>query len=84
MFSRYLNSWLDLLKDKGNFKIYDVKNWEKQLQYTYSPISQKVKTIIPKKFGQLIECNMRTTYFENHTQNLMEKLFSDPFLKNKN
>ena len=33
------------------------------------------------KFGQLIEYNMRNTFFENHKQNAVEKLFPDPFLK---
>ena len=34
------------------------------------------------KFGQLIECNMRNISFKkkNHTQNLLVKIFSDPFL----
>ena len=37
------------------------------------------------KFGQLVECNMRNIFPEKkHTQNVVEKLFPDPFLKNKN
>ena len=36
------------------------------------------------KFGQLIEYNMRNIFFKNHTQNVVDKLFPDPFLKNKN
>ena len=36
------------------------------------------------KFGQLIEYNMRTILLENHTQNVVEKLFLCPFLKNQN
>ena len=36
------------------------------------------------KYGQLIEYNMRTIYHKNHTQNAVEKLFPDPFLKNQN
>ena len=35
------------------------------------------------KFGQLIEYN-RNIYRKNHTQNVAEKLFSDPSLKNQN
>ena len=36
------------------------------------------------KFGQLIEYNMRNIFLKkNHTQNVAEKLFPDPFLKNK-
>ena len=38
------------------------------------------------KFGQLIEYNMRweTLFLKNHTWNVVEKLFSDSFLKNQN
>ena len=36
------------------------------------------------KFSQLIE-NMRTAFFlKEHSQNVMEKQFPDPFLKNQN
>ena len=36
------------------------------------------------KFGQLIVYNMRNIFLKNHTQSMAEKLFPDPFLKNKN
>ena len=36
------------------------------------------------KFGQLIEYNIGTILLKNHTQNVVEKLFPDPYLKNKN
>ena len=36
------------------------------------------------KFGQLIDYNMRKIMLENRTQNVVEKLFRDPFLKNRN
>ena len=36
------------------------------------------------KFGQLIEYNMGDIFLENHTQNMVEKLFPDPILKNQN
>ena len=35
------------------------------------------------KFG-IIEYNMRNIFLKNHTQNVLEKLFPDPFLKNLN
>ena len=35
------------------------------------------------KFGQLIEHNIRNTFMKKHTQNVVEKLFPDPFSKNK-
>ena len=52
-----------------------------KLQYTYLPISQEVKTM---KFGQLIEYNREILFLKNHTQNVVEKLFPGPFLKNQN
>ena len=36
------------------------------------------------KFGQLIEYNMRKFILKNYTQNVLEKLFLDPFLKSQN
>ena len=36
------------------------------------------------KFGQLIEYNMRNISVENHTRNVLEILFPDPYLKNQN
>ena len=33
------------------------------------------------KFDQLIEYNMMNTFIENHTKNVLEKLFPDPYLK---
>ena len=36
------------------------------------------------KFGQLIQHNMIIFFLKNHTQNVIEKLFLDPFLKIQN
>ena len=36
------------------------------------------------KFGQLLEYNKRNVFLKNHTQNVVEKLFPDTFLKNQN
>ena len=36
------------------------------------------------KYGQLIEYNMRNIFLKIHAQNVVEKLFTDPFLKNQN
>ena len=36
------------------------------------------------KFSRLIEYNMRNIFLKIHAQNMMEKLFPDPFLKNQN
>ena len=59
--------------------------FSKQLQYTNLPISQEVKAKKKAmKFGQLIEHNMTNIFLKNHTQNVVEKLFPGPFLKNQN
>ena len=36
------------------------------------------------KFGQLIEHNMSNIFLKDHTQNVVEKLFPESFLKNLN
>ena len=36
------------------------------------------------KFDQLREHNMRNIFVENHTQNVLEKLFPHPYLKKQN
>ena len=36
------------------------------------------------KYGQLIEYNMRNIFLKIHAQNVVEKLFTGPFLKNQN
>ena len=36
------------------------------------------------QFVHLLEYNMRNISLKNHTQNVVGKLFSDPFLKNPN
>ena len=36
------------------------------------------------EFGLLIEYNMRNFFLKNHTQNVVEKLFPESFLKNQN
>ena len=48
-----------------------------------SKISRKKgnKTI---KFGHLIEYNMKNIFLEKSYQNVIEKPFPDPFLKNQN
>ena len=36
------------------------------------------------KFSQLIGYNMRNILLKNHIQNVLKKLFLDPYLKNQN
>ena len=43
-----------------------------------------IKSNQAMKFGQLIHYNMRIIFLENYTQNVMKKLFPDPFLQNQN
>ena len=33
------------------------------------------------KFEQVIEYNMRNNLLKNHTENVLEKLFTEPYLK---
>ena len=47
----------------------------------YCRISQEVKEI-EIKFSQLIEYNMRNIFSRNHSQNVVDKLVPDFFLKN--
>ena len=44
--------------------------------------SSSMKKYQAMKFGQVIEYNMRNIFLQNHTQNVVEKLFPNPFLKN--
>ena len=64
--------------------MYDVITWLNNLIHIIPNIS-KSKENQAMKFGQLIEYNMRNIFsLKNHTQNVVEKLVSDPFLKNQN
>ena len=36
------------------------------------------------EFSQFIEYNMKNIFFENLTQNVVEKLFPDHYIKNQN
>ena len=49
------------------------------------PNSSRSKDNQTMKFGQLIKYNMRKLFFfwKNYTQNMVEKLCQDPFLKIK-
>ena len=71
-FSRYLNFCLDLsghvakrlyLKDKFNFKIYDVTAWLINIVIDILPNICRSKGN-QKIFGQLIEYNMRNIFLE--------------------
>ena len=53
----------------------------KQLQYTYFPISQEINVNETMNFGQWMEYNMRKFFLKNGTLNLVEKI-SRSFSKN--
>ena len=69
-------------KDKVNFKIYDVTAWLTNNRNTHIAKYFKKRRQSDNYICELIECNIRSTFFENHTQNVTEKLVPDPFLKN--
>ena len=48
------------------------------------PNISRSKGVHKMKFGPLIEHNMRHFCWKNHTQNMVEKLFPDSFLKYQN
>ena len=50
--------------------------------YTFTNISLS-KRNQAVEFGQLIEYNMRKFFLQDHTQNVVEKLFPGPFLEIK-
>ena len=47
------------------------------------PNISRSKGIQRVKFGQLIEYDIRNSFLKNNTQNVVEKLFPDLFLKNQ-
>ena len=88
MLARYLTFCLEVLvmlkKDKVNFKIYEFTIWEKSSCIHILPNISKNKGNQTVKFGQLIECSVKNIFLKNHTQNLMQKLSQNLFLKNQN
>ena len=70
------------VKRSGNFKFYDVTAWLTNNCNTHIAQYVEKKGNQTMKFSQLIESNMRNIVVKNYTQNVVEKLVSDPFLKN--
>ena len=54
------------------------------MHYTYWPISQEAKAIRQWNLVNYKNITWETFLLKNHTQNGVEKLFPDPFLKNQN
>ena len=71
------------LKYQLNFKLYNVLTWLTKITVHILPNILQSKGNQTMKFGQLIEYNRETFFLKNHTQNVGEKLFQDPFLKNQ-
>ena len=53
----------------------------KQLQYTYYPISQEVKTTRKMKFGQLIEYNMKNILVKKSYTKCVKETIPRPLFK---
>ena len=45
------------------------------------PNISRNKVNLTMKLGQSIECNMKNNFLKNYSQNMVEKLAPDPFLK---
>ena len=70
-------------KAKINSKIYDVTTWLTIAMYILPNISRN-KGNHTMKFSQLIAHHMRNVFDKNHTKNVVEKIFPNPFLKKRN
>ena len=75
-----------LFEKKFNFKFYDVTTREKKAVtiHIFPSNMSTSKGNQTMQFVHLLEYNMRNISLKNHTQNVVGKLFSDPFLKNPN
>ena len=54
------------------------------MQYTYLPISPEVKAIRQLNLVSWYSITWETFLQKNHTQNVIDRLFAGPFLKNQN
>ena len=60
------------------------QSWKQTLAINILPNISRSKANKTMKFGQLIEDNMKNIFLENIAQNMVKKLFSDPFMKKQN
>ena len=65
-------------KDKVNFTIFDDTIWSTTIAIHILTNISRVKAIRQWNF------TWETFFLKNHTQNVMEELFQDPFIKNYN
>ena len=75
------NSLLRKISSVSNFMVRLVKE---QSKYTYCPIFWEVKAISQWNLVSWENVTWETFFLKNHTQNMIEKLVPDPFLKNLN
>ena len=54
------------------------------MQYTHYPISQEVKATSQGNLVSWYNITQGTFLLKSYTQNVLEKLFPDPYLKNQN
>ena len=64
---------------KIDFKIYDVINWEVIISIHILPNISRSKGNHTMNFGWSIESH----FSKSHTQNVVEKLVEDPFIKSQ-
>ena len=69
-------------KYKVDFKIYDTTTWKTNNDNTHIAQYLKKQRQLDKEICQLIEYNI-SIFFRNDAQNVVEKQFPDPFLKNQ-
>ena len=70
------------VRDKVNFKIYDVTAWLTNNCNTHIAHISRSKGNQAIKFGQITDYNMRNIFLKNHTQTVVQKLVPDLFMKN--
>ena len=68
-------------KAKDNFKIHDVTDRQEIITIHILPSISRSKGNKTMKFGQLTDYSMRNNLFKDHTQNMVEGLHPDPFIK---
>ena len=57
--------------------------WKQIIAIHIMPNISRSKGSQTMKYGQLIEYNKRNIFLKNHTQNVVEKLFHDPFINHQ-
>ena len=70
--------------DEVNFKNCNVTTWLITILMHILTNISRGKGNQAMKFGQLVEYNIENIFVKIHTQNVLEKLFPDLFLKNQN